>query len=522
MPTDSPPSFESIFAALGRKLDADPELQCLLSQALARFAAGVVLVPANVEMLPEEPTGEAETATTDVSMPETAPLPPLAVQASTEEIIAPAPTVAASPPASSQDLNTLAQLFTSGRALLPVIPAPRLAGPASLPTIKERLKIKLHALDLARERAEAKLRGERVFATGECYKEVISQARSMPNCYLWMCHHQHDNVSPAQWAEAGECFTVLLRALTLFDDVRGANADRELVASALHLLAEAQSAVRTACDKFDFEDADQVDFYQRLLEWSGSEGIYIVRYMKADDRADPGQCRDLLRRMNDCASEVADIIAARQSRVKLIKKVRYEANALTNNPLQPLENWGKIIASVDQLIVAGLSPSNAELRTILIGHLDDMPAELKLPEGFERFMREVDSYLANQQPEATSTEKELATPEVQKAAEYLKGSDLVMIGGECRDDARRSLINAFGLSDLNWIGTRAHETSSQFESAVARKSVKVVLLAIRWTSHSYGEVKKDCDKYGKQLVRLPGGYGVNQVALQICNQCNLT
>ncbi len=47
----------------------------------------------------------------------------------------------------------------------------------------------------------------------------------------------------------------------------------------------------------------------------------------------------------------------------------------------------------------------------------------------------------------------------------------------------------------------------------------MVLLAIRWSSHSFGDVKAFCDRHGKPLVRLPGGYGAHQVASQILAQC---
>jgi hypothetical protein len=48
----------------------------------------------------------------------------------------------------------------------------------------------------------------------------------------------------------------------------------------------------------------------------------------------------------------------------------------------------------------------------------------------------------------------------------------------------------------------------------------VVLLAIRWSSHSFGDVKRFCDQFGKPLVRLPAGYSPNQVAVQILAQCS--
>ena len=48
--------------------------------------------------------------------------------------------------------------------------------------------------------------------------------------------------------------------------------------------------------------------------------------------------------------------------------------------------------------------------------------------------------------------------------------------------------------------------------------VDAVLLAIRWSSHSYGDVKGICDKYGKEFFRLPAGYNPNQVAHQLLQQ----
>ena len=48
----------------------------------------------------------------------------------------------------------------------------------------------------------------------------------------------------------------------------------------------------------------------------------------------------------------------------------------------------------------------------------------------------------------------------------------------------------------------------------------LVVLAIRWSSHSFGDVKGYCDQYGKPLVRLPAGYNPNQVAVQVLSQAS--
>ncbi len=502
MSADSSASFEEVLAALGRKLDRDPELQCLLSQVLARFTAEV----------PE--TRDEGTLTTEE---EPRDEPAIAALAGIASPLPPANL------ASYEQLSSLVQDSKRGLSLRPAPPPPtRRAGPAPIATIRQRLQLKHQATEIARERAEARLRGEPVAAPGRSFNEVIARAKTQPNCYLWMCNPEHNSVPPASWAEAGQCFSVLLRALTVFEEAQRTPDNHDSIAPALHLLAEAQSAVRTASSSLNVEDADQMDLYLHLLDWSGSEQIFITRYMRADDRADPARWQNLSVRVDALAQKIAGVDAARKSRSELLGKIRYEAGVLGRNPLQPMDNWGKIITSVDQIISAGLPPSNAGLRTMLVRHLDDMPAELELPENFRRFLHEVDTHLATQEPGAAAPQESRApTLEVQKVAAFLSGSQVVIIGGDCRHEARRSMISAFGLADLNWIETRAHQTSSQFESAVARDNVKLVLLAIRWSSHSFGDVKTFCDRYSKPLVRLPRGYGVNQMAVEICNQCRL-
>ena len=112
----------------------------------------------------------------------------------------------------------------------------------------------------------------------------------------------------------------------------------------------------------------------------------------------------------------------------------------------------------------------------------------------------------------------MPTAEVAEASRLLKGKCALMIGGVRRPESHEALKAAFGLKELVWFETREHESIDVFEPYVARPDVALVLLAIRWSSHSFGDVKRFCDDHGKPIVRLPGGYGVNQVAAQILAQ----
>ena len=82
-----------------------------------------------------------------------------------------------------------------------------------------------------------------------------------------------------------------------------------------------------------------------------------------------------------------------------------------------------------------------------------------------------------------------------------------------------ALKSALRLKELIWIGVDDIQSVTELEPYVARPDVAVVLLAIRWSRHSFGDVSRYCERYGKPLVRLPGGYNSRQVAAQILSQC---
>ncbi|HEV7222839.1 MAG TPA: hypothetical protein VGN42_09065, partial [Pirellulales bacterium] len=167
----------------------------------------------------------------------------------------------------------------------------------------------------------------------------------------------------------------------------------------------------------------------------------------------------------------------------------------------------------------GLPPSNRELRELLLPVIEFLPERVVSSDEFGRVLAEIDRYLANAPPpESPAAAK--PSKEIDEAAELLRGKSLALIGGEKRPGASQAIKEALGLKDLIWIESRAHESFKSFGPYVARPDVAAVLLAIRWSSHAYGEVKTFCDHHGKPLVRLPGGYNPNQVAAQILAQAS--
>jgi hypothetical protein len=170
------------------------------------------------------------------------------------------------------------------------------------------------------------------------------------------------------------------------------------------------------------------------------------------------------------------------------------------------------------LVDDGMPPSTRELRELVMPILDDLPDRDDPPRGFRLVLREIDRYLAARPlPVETSVHHEPAA-EVKEVARLLSGRSVVLIGGIHRREAEQTLKRAYGLDSLFWIETKEHQSVETFEPLIVRPEVALVLLAIRWSSHGFGEVRRLCERHNKPLVRLPGGYSPNQVAAQILAQ----
>jgi hypothetical protein len=111
--------------------------------------------------------------------------------------------------------------------------------------------------------------------------------------------------------------------------------------------------------------------------------------------------------------------------------------------------------------------------------------------------------------------------DVRRVADLLRGKKMMLVGGYCRAKSQRALERAFELDELIWPSTGRHASLTIFDPDVAKPSVAVVVMAIRWSSHSYGELKSLCDKYEKPFVRLKAGYNPSQVAKAIWEQAGI-
>jgi hypothetical protein len=380
---------------------------------------------------------------------------------------------------------------------------------ADLPLIERRCRLKAEGARWAAERQRRQQKGADFRLEIEPVdRDTIEKARALPDCFLWMNHASGPVPEDLGLLDdlAG-CFETVADAIAVVRSLLAETAlDEDQFDEALQLMAEAQSRLRAAVRLVGWatDDGDQSRAHRWLRMTCTIRQIYIERFMRADDRPDP---------------------RARQQRGKShqadINRIRYHLKPIRNARGDRSNDWQRVIETSARMVEAGEAPSSVVLRELLVPVIDRLP-EGPFPRNFALVLREIDRFLATATRAAPEDETETdgAVEEVRRVAEWLHGRALVLIGGVRRPHAHEALQEAFGLARVDWVETREHESIDRFENHIARPDVAVVLLAIRWISHSFGDIRPFCERHGKPLVRLRGGYNPNQVAVHILAQCS--
>ncbi len=356
-------------------------------------------------------------------------------------------------------------------------------------------------------------------------QELLAKSRQMRDCYVWPLDPYTDLPSDEMLERAAQCYQNLARAAEYAQSVRGPQNEEAQVEQAYVLLAEAQSALRALTRQFDLkDDIDQYEAFRWLRLRTEEDQVYVPRHMRLNDAADPAHAPDLQHRLEEAWDAWNARRQAGERRERLMNRARFHARKLVDRGGSDDDgaDWQRLHDAVIELIEGGLPPSNVTLREMLLPLVDWIPERLGSDPRFQRVLQELDRYLASREVDRPTAGGETLDENVRQVRDLLRGRVMLLIGGECRRETADRLERTFELAELRWINTREHESTSYFESAVARAETALVALAIRWSSHSYEEVADMCVRYGKPFVRLPSGYGANQLAYQILQQASET
>ncbi|MGL6096049.1 MAG: hypothetical protein ACRC7O_09670, partial [Fimbriiglobus sp.] len=289
----------------------------------------------------------------------------------------------------------------------------------------------------------------------------------------------------------------------------------------LPLAAEAQSTLRSAIAdaRQDWTDPDQIHLFVHIKEATKRERVYVSRFLRQEDWARAEDWAGVVARIEKLAPDIRATGRQDRNRGKDLSNLAYKSRKLSDPANDDPDEWARVIELTAGLVDRGLPPSNTDLRDALLPLFDRLADWPDLPVSVERVLQEIERFVASRPAAVPDPDREPHwSAEVTEVAEFLRGTEMVLIGGQVRPDRRAALMTAFGLTNLDWVTTPEHTSTSFFEPHIARPGVVVVLLATRWANHDYQNVKDYCETHGKLYVKLPAGYHPNQVAHQVLEQ----
>jgi hypothetical protein len=183
------------------------------------------------------------------------------------------------------------------------------------------------------------------------------------------------------------------------------------------------------------------------------------------------------------------IILCRRRRIYLAQYMSLETQAPVSDLTAAHEEYGRLAAQLAEPQPAR-SERGARLRAVSAPERDARP-----------------------QPASRASETL-----IERVARWLRGRSILFIGGERRPEYIERHTRAFGLREFIWATGDRGPTPAQFEADIARDDVAVVVLAIRWSRHSFGDIRQACQRHGKPLVRLRAGYNEHELARNIEEQ----
>jgi hypothetical protein len=347
--------------------------------------------------------------------------------------------------------------------------------------------------------------------------EMAEWADKLGDCFCWaQASESSDRADLSRLDDVAGCFETLAEALAGVSSSREKHHGSKAIDRLLPLVAEAQSALRAALDRLGAaDDPDQLDVFEWVKATAARHHVYLKRFMRADDVANPAGWAELISRIE--AMVQSGQLSRKQS--SELERIR-DPLARIQDRGGAEEDWQAVIRTVDELVKGGVPASNREIRTALLPVIESLPERSDFPTGFRLVLHEIDRFLARRSSAPAHAAPHTSSAVTEEAARLLQGRSIVLIGGIRRRAGQDALRQALRLSELVWIETKEHQSIDSFEPIIARLDVALVLLAIRWSSHAFGDVRLFCDRHAKPLVRLPGGYSPNQVAAQIMAQCS--
>ncbi len=406
---------------------------------------------------------------------------------------------------------------------------------------RSRLKARscIHSLAMAATKEGSRERE----ALLEPMRELIAQAKASQSCFLWVFYKQRAAAAASVIERCAWCYEALADAAELAARVEAADVVGSGVRSgAFQALAQAQSALRVALQDtwLTNADQDQDDAYRWLTAATARYGIRIDRYLRLSDPASPEDTPRLRQRIALIGSDLDSARSRKRAIDEALKRIRYHVRNISRSThpascdrdldiiertLGDLDELG--VASREPVVDAVLKPLKATLTTPLT---DSRPLLARwagigaacdtadLADSTEADTRPKDE---EQDSEAEEQEGKSYSERVGMVRSMLAGRGIVIIGGQCREEARRRIQTAFQAGWVEWVAIREHASGAPMRAPISRPDAAIVLIFIKLAGHLHvDEARTLAQRAGIPAINITAGYNPEQLAHCILDQAS--
>jgi hypothetical protein len=249
-----------------------------------------------------------------------------------------------------------------------------------LETVRQRALIKCEACRFASYRRRLLARGaDPETEIDPRYKELIGRAKALNGCYAWPLDSNRQLPGDNELELLARCYENVAFGVEIAQRfVSSPGSEGIPTSELLYLLAETQSALRAALGATDLRnDEDQIQTYIWVKEQAYDQDIYVSRYMRMEDPADPLIWADLRKRLEAFAQGIKTDPEGEEQRRELLERVRESFRDLAEGE-PPGEAWGEICEVLDEWVGAGRPAASRELCGLIMPWSDRLPEGLSL------------------------------------------------------------------------------------------------------------------------------------------------